>query len=427
MEKLKGKKLLILGGSENEISLVQRAKELGIYAVVADYYEDYEISPAKKFADEVWNASWADIDLMEKLCKEARIDGVVAGYSEFRVESQIKLCQRLGLPCYCTMEQLELTRDKRKFKDTCIANGVPVIHEYKSVQEVSAYPVIVKPVDRGGSIGISVATNKEELIKAYEYAMEMSVTKDVIIEDYIYNATKIDLYYEIIDGEIIFLTCNDTINAQNNGFSKVVQSSWLFPSKYASVLMEKADAPIRKMLKNMGITNGYIFISGFADDAGNVAFFETGFRLCGGHLYDYYEALGHSSNLDLFITHALTGSCRNLRKNKEKMRSPDLKCIALNFYSKKGTISAIDGLEKVQKMPQCGLVLCNAHIGQVCNDDKAILPKVAMVHFWSTDPAELELCAQKAYEKVLVTGENGEDLIYDRIDTSVISGWWNKK
>ena len=425
MSEIAGKKLLILGGSENEISLVQRAKALGVYTIVADYYEDYEISPAKKYADQVWNVSWNDLDLMEKLCREAQVDGVAAGYSEFRVESQIKLCQRLGLPCYCTLEQLEVTRDKRKFKDTCIANGVPVIHEYGSMDEVAKYPVIVKPVDRGGSIGISVATNRQELEAAYAYAMEMSVVKNVIIEDYIFNATKIDLYYEIIDGQIIYLTSDDTINARDNGFSKVVQSSWLLPSKYHDLLMEKADAPIRRMLKSMGIRNGYIFLSGFADDDGNVALFETGFRLCGGHLYDYYTATGCPSNLDLFIYHALTGSCKDLTVKKDLPQPATLKCVTLNFYAKKGQVAAIDGLDRVKAMPQCGLVLRNGRVGQICNDDKAILSKMAMVHLWSENPAELESCAKKVYELVSVTGTQGEDLIYDRIDTSAIGNWWD--
>lgn len=59
-----------------------------------------------------------------------------------------------------------------------------------------AYPVIVKPVDRAGSIGISVAHNKAELEKAYDYAMDKSLCKEVIIEEYIYKAVKFDACLE---------------------------------------------------------------------------------------------------------------------------------------------------------------------------------------------------------------------------------------
>ena len=114
MNDLIGKKLLILAGSCHEVDLVRRAKELGIYTIVTDYY-DLETSPAKKIADEYWNISWSDIDSLEKKCIQEKVDGVTAGYSEFTVENLIHLCQRLGLPCYCTMDQLDVTRDKIRF------------------------------------------------------------------------------------------------------------------------------------------------------------------------------------------------------------------------------------------------------------------------------------------------------------------------
>lgn len=143
----------------------------------------------------------------------------------------IKLCERLNLPCYINSEQLDITRDKIKFKECCRRYGVPVVREYKSIEEVDKFPVIVKPTDRAGSIGISIANNLKELEKAYQYAYEMSVEKRVIIEEYIYKADKVDFYYLAENGQLTLLTSCDTINAKNNGFSKVVQSAWLYPEK----------------------------------------------------------------------------------------------------------------------------------------------------------------------------------------------------
>ena len=71
IEDLKGKKLLVLAGGVNLITLVQRAKELGIYTIVTDYY-DVENSPAKLVADEYWNISWDDIDALEAKCREEK-------------------------------------------------------------------------------------------------------------------------------------------------------------------------------------------------------------------------------------------------------------------------------------------------------------------------------------------------------------------
>ena len=113
IDQLSGKTLLILGASVEEVSLVERAKEFGIRTIVTDYYLDHAVSPAKDVADEAWDVSWSDLDMLEKLCRERHVDGITAGYSEFRVESLIKLCQRLGLPCVpCDLENAMIHLEK---------------------------------------------------------------------------------------------------------------------------------------------------------------------------------------------------------------------------------------------------------------------------------------------------------------------------
>lgn len=422
MEDLSGKKLLILGGAPNEISLVVRAREQGIYVIVADYHKDRALSPAKDYADEAWDISWLDLDALELKCKVVGVDGVLAGYSEIRMEMVIRLCQRLALPCYCNMEQLEITRDKVKFKNVCRQNGVPVVKEYACVEDVEQYPVIVKPVDRAGSIGITVATNREELEAAYQYAMEMSISKHVIIEEYICDSTKIDVYYQIVDGEILFVSGNDVIVAKDNGLNRVVQSAWLLPSVHLPQFQVKIDPSMQKMIRSMGIKNGYIFFSGFVNDREEFAFFECGFRLCGGHYYDYFHKIGAYHTLDMLISHALTGSARNAELHRNP--NPRLKCTTINLYAKAGQIATITGIDAVRKMDNCLMALQQARIGQCCRSDTAILSKIAIVHMCSESACDLAADVEKMYSLIETNGTEGEDMIYDRVDPEVILQWW---
>lgn len=105
-------KLLILGATYHEIDIVERAHNKGIYVIVTDNNLDWSKSPAKYVADEAWNISWSDIDALVLECRESKVNGIIAGFSEFRVENMIKLCDKLGLPCTLSMKQLNLTRDK---------------------------------------------------------------------------------------------------------------------------------------------------------------------------------------------------------------------------------------------------------------------------------------------------------------------------
>ena len=421
---LDGKRLLILAGSHNEVPLVKRAKELGIYTIVTDYYEPKK-SPAKKIADEYWNISWDDTDALEKKCIERKVDGVTGGYSEFVIEAVIRLCERLGLPCYCTMEQLDITRDKIKFKETCRKNNVPVVHEYESIEDVSHFPVIVKPVDRAGSIGISIASDRAELKKAYDYAMEMSVCKKVIIEDYISDGRKFDVIYAISNGEISYLSSSDTINAKNNGLEKVVQSGWTFPSKYENDYFKTVDAAMRDMIADMKVEHGYIFFSGFAIPQKTetaFVFFECGFRLSGGHLYSYIRRKGNSDIQDIFIMHALSGKTEGISIDENKNR--DLKCLMLNYYATHGTIEKIDGIEEISKLPDCTLAMQIARKGAVCRDDRAILSKIGMFHFCneSIDSLKEDLCY--ANRMLDVRSEDENDMVYDRINPELLNEAW---
>lgn len=418
---IKGKTLLVLGASVDEIALVRRAQELGVYVIVTDYYTDMNISPAKLIADEAWNISWSDIDELESRCKERGVNGVAAGYSEVRVEMLIQLCKRLGFPCYITPEQLAITRDKVKFKNTCRKNGVPVVKEYAAASDVDEYPVIVKPVDRGGSIGISVASNHDELIKALDYAMEKSFTKQVIIEKYM-DCRKIDVSYAIEDGKIELVSSDDTIMAQNNGTEKVVQSSWVYPHREEKEYVKKVDPYIRRMIEDMGITYGSIFFSGFIDNDGNYAFFECGFRLGGGHDDEYVYRKGLINVLDLYIYHALKGNTKGIKRNGTL--NPTLKLATINLYAKSGVISKISGVDAIRSIHDCTYIHINSYIGQKCTTDKAISQKIGMCSFANEDNKRIVDDIKKAYDSLTVEGESGEDLIYDRIDTDSILTWW---
>lgn len=90
-------KLLILGSDYGTYDLVKRAKERGLYVVVADLMTT---SPSKEIADEAWLLSTTETDKLEKKCRENDIGAVLTGASDFNIEQSRKLCSRLGFPCH---------------------------------------------------------------------------------------------------------------------------------------------------------------------------------------------------------------------------------------------------------------------------------------------------------------------------------------
>lgn len=159
-------KLLLLGTSLASVEIVQTAKEMGCYTIVTDNL-DPDRSVAKKVADEYWMISTNELDLLEKKCREEKVNAIFAGISEYNLDRVKELTSRLGLPCYIEDAAWKYARDKGAFKNKCKEIGIPIVDEY-TVSEppmpdemsVIEYPVVVKPVDGTGNKGLSICENE---------------------------------------------------------------------------------------------------------------------------------------------------------------------------------------------------------------------------------------------------------------------------
>ncbi len=122
-------------------------------------------------------------------------DGTLAGYLEF-----------LGLPYVgCDILSAAIGMDKAVFKDVLMSAGLPVLpytkftaREYQAnkneiiqkIEKEFPYPVIVKPVNLGSSVGISKANNRDELIDAIDLAVSFADT--VLVEKAVENLREIN-------------------------------------------------------------------------------------------------------------------------------------------------------------------------------------------------------------------------------------------
>ena len=342
-------KVLVLGATVNEISIVEMIHNMGMYAIVTDYHTDWHDSPAKYVADEAWNISWSDIPALKSKCIECGISAVMAGYSEFRVSCMIDLCEVLGLPCYINRQQLEVSRDKLKFKTLCRQFNIPVVPDYGPDDEI-VFPVIIKPTDRAGGIGINVAYNAEEYTRYVDYALSLSPSKTIIVEDFINDGMKFDSAYYIENGKSYLIETCDTVMLHRDKGSEKVQNAWTFPSKYEKEYIERVDGAVRQMLDSFNMPCGVANISFFYRN-GNFYIFETGFRLGGGHSFDYQRASGGVDYLEKMLEYAVHGRCP-----ETKIELPDDRGYALtyNVYvesSSSGEIEEIKGLDTISEQP----------------------------------------------------------------------------
>lgn len=405
-------KLLILGGNYIECDLVKRAKELGICTIVTDNHLDINESPAKQLADIKWNISWSDIENLKQRCIDEKVNGVLAGFSEFRVESMIKLCGELGFPSSLNLLQLDITRDKNKFKDLCRKYDVPVVKDY-AYSEDKEYPVIIKPVDRAGSIGINVAYNDDEFETYYKIAESLSPTNSVIIEKFIDNGQKFDVYYYVQDGIPHFLGSSDTLICKQKEYAEILQKAWIFPSKHEVQYIEEYQTAVLNMIKGLKIENCYLTLSAF-HSMNQFFFFEAGFRLSGELSYNWFKEISGINYLDCLICSSLS-----MESPKIPEYSPSKYSVILNMFGIDGKITKIEDnvLESLQQVKAYNLYVREGDI--ILNNSK-VLKKIAMITLVSDKVDELRVCVDKILNNYDILSDTEESLIYEKVSSKEI-------
>ncbi len=410
MNRDRNKKLLILGASALETDVVKRAKLLGYYVIVTDNHKNPEAdSPAKFEADLAWDISWTDFDTLEAACRAVGVAGVVAGFSEKRIEAQILLCERLGLPCDTTLDQLEITRDKAKFKNLCRKCGIPVVEEFDEQYAIDNLPVIVKPTDRGGSAGIKVVTHREDFKKALEHSRAASLSNNVVIEKYISGQTKVDAYYLVEDGMPYLMALSGTLMCPPVEGHEICQRAWHFPSGHTRDWMRNIDPHIADLVQAIKLRNGYLTLSAFAVGDGSFKCFEAGLRLSGELSYKYIEAAYGYNYLDFLIARAMSDT---KPQHRDFTCQTDVKMLIFNFFANNGSI-------KEKNTPKDNYVDLLAATAKI-DSHESRYPYVGMYFSMGTDNTELVEKILEADRELVLKDEDGNDMIIFRTDRNAL-------
>lgn len=306
---LKGKKLLLIGGLNNTVDLINLAHRNGVTVGVADYNHG---TYAKSLADYAFDVDAYDEDAMAKLIKEEKFDGIITAFNERLGPIVRKLADRVGMTAPFTVEQLQMSTDKKYFKHTCQKYGVPVPKEYvlDSADDIERqnidYPVIIKPVDSASSVGVSPCFTPEELSEGYKNAMKYSKKGDVIIEQYV-PFDEINMTYIAQDGDIQLAAIHDRYFNEEQKSSTKAPDLYIYPSRYTDLILKKYNHQIISMLKDIGVKNGSLFIQAVVR-GDQLYCYEAGMRLNGCKTYQILEFENDYNTFEHLMELSLTGS-----------------------------------------------------------------------------------------------------------------------
>lgn len=307
------KKIAVIGANEPLYSFYEQAYNLG--------YELYgfawaEGAVCKKFCKEFFPISFIEKEKILEECKRIGIDGITSFSLESALSTVIYVAENMGLR-QNTIESLEFIKDKYTMREAMKKNDIPIpgffhVRTEKELENLELkYPVIVKPVDNGGKKGVSLVKSQQELIRAFNYAVENSRDKSALIEEYV-AGREFSVEYLSYDGKHYFMQLTDK---ENTGAPHFVETAHHQPANVTQEELEKIKEITEKTLTALNITNSPSHTELKLNEDGEIYLIEVGARLGGDSITSDLAKL--STGIDL-VDEALKVATGDFKPIKQK-------------------------------------------------------------------------------------------------------------
>ena len=273
------KKLAIIGASYLQEPLIEKAKSMGIETHVFAWKAD---DIGERTADHFYPISIVEKENILKKCREIGIDGICSISSDLAVVAVNYVAEQMHLSGNPDSITLRCT-NKHDMRACFEKNGDPspksiLVEKASDLDGVElGYPVIVKPIDRSGSRGISKLDNDEHIEEAIKAAREQGFIKKALVEEY---ATGQEYSIECVsyNGQHHFLQMT---HKYTTGAPRCIETGHLEPAPVDGETRERVRKVVFHALDSLGVRNGASHSELKIAKDGTIRIIEIGARMGG--------------------------------------------------------------------------------------------------------------------------------------------------
>lgn len=282
------KKIVILGGGDNQLPLIKAASELGYYVIIIDSRTDVA---GKRYASAYYMEDATNYDVVINICKREHIDGIVSN-SEYTVSIANKVATELSLNGN-SMECIEKLQSKALFRKLQHDINVysPNCFEVAGLQECLSkfnkikFPIIIKPSESSGTRGTTYFVEYDEcrISKCFNECQSISRNGLVTIEEYIQmpSLTTVEGDVFIYDGCILWCGIFNTTRASSAPFVPMTYSAPLIIDAEKEIVVKES---IAKIFTSADVRFGQFNVEGYFTYSGEFFVIEINARQGGNEL-----------------------------------------------------------------------------------------------------------------------------------------------
>lgn len=252
-------RLVILGSLGEFVSMIEMAKNRGIYTIVCDGYKN---SPGKAAAHKAYDIDVGDIEAVAEMCRREKADGIITSFSDYLFECMVKIAEKAGLKTYFSSEKLGYYRDKTLMKDmlTELGIGTPsyryIRRDFREEELAGLrFPVVAKPVDKYGSRGVRVLYEMEEISREFDEICATSDNKTILVEEYD-DGYEFNMMTWVLHGAVQVISIADREKSPIGRGEIPISSRNVYPSRLIDRVYEEAKDILQKVADRMGQESG---------------------------------------------------------------------------------------------------------------------------------------------------------------------------
>ena len=275
----KMKKIAIIGASYLQEPLVKKAKEMGLYTLCFAWADG---ATCKGLCDKFYDISIVEKEQILDICQQENIDGIATIASDVAAPTVAYIANKMGLVGN-DYEAAVRANNKYLMRNAFMKAGVPcpLYKMVTSIEETNTidwfYPLIVKPSDRSGSLGVTKVLSPEELAPAVEKAISVSFKKQAMVEEFI-EGREISVEFISYKGTHFPLQITDKVTTEAPHFVELEHHQ---PSTLSDDMFAKIYDITKTALNALGLTNSASHAEYKITPEGRITVMEIGGRMGG--------------------------------------------------------------------------------------------------------------------------------------------------
>lgn len=284
------KKILLLGGSSQQIIAIKTAKRLGLYTVLCDYLPN---NPGQYYADKFYQISTTDKEAVLEVAHKEQINYIIAYASDPAAPTAAYVAEKMKLPTN-PLAAIETLCNKDMFREFLSTHGfftpraVGYTNKDDVVEDIKNFnlPIIIKPVDSSGSKGATVLYDLSGLDTAINFAFSFSRDKRIIVEEFIEKKHPYLIGGDIFvsEGKIIqwgLMNCH-----RDNKVNPLVPVGKSFPPLLQKKELQVVKDTLQKIVTELDIQFGPMNVELIMDNKNHVFLIDIGPRSGGNMIPD---------------------------------------------------------------------------------------------------------------------------------------------